>query len=316
MNAQQNVLEYGHGILAAGQNGPHHGSCHDGRSHLHLGVGIHRFAQELPQRHIAARLPARADNLHLLHVQGEILQEIPERSLQEEAYGKPRRIGRQTQNIKRIGIGDCHALVVDRCPCLHLFQHGVQQIIGHLIFIAKKHAAKQVLRRLALLLGPIDHRRVAYDLRMFAISKQGIERRAVGKRRLLRHGSIATLLAVVTVGFIGISIEGDEQGSRCLGARDTFERRMLDGDRRQCARHEAAAFFLRPAGIEVFFPCLTHGRIFVHEGARHTKHEVRPRRNLGGIGCESRMCVQHLLAALPTLEKGENGSSRLRLDTA
>ena len=235
--------------------------------------------------------------------------------MQEEAYGKPRRIGRQPQDIKRIGIGDCHALVVDCRPCLHLFQHGVQQIIGHLIFIAEKHAAKQVLCRLALLLGPIDHRRVAYDLRMLAISKQGIERRAVGKRRLLRHGSIAALLAVVTVGFVGIGIEGDEHGSRCLGAADSFERRMLDGDRRQCARHEAAAFFLSAARIEMHFPRLTHGRLFVHEGARHTEYEVRPGKNLISIRRESRMRAHHRFTALPVPEKSDDSASSVRPGT-
>ena len=54
----------------------------------------------------------------------------------------------------------------------------------------------------------------------------------------------------------------------------------------------------------------------MHEGARHTEYEVRPGKNLIGIGCEGRMRAQHLLAALPTLEKGENGSRGLRLDTA
>ena len=91
---------------------------------------------------------------------------------------------------------------------------------------------------------------------------------------------------------------------------------MLDGNRRQCARHEAAAFFLSAARIEMRFPSLTHGRLFVHEGARHTEYEIRPGKNLIGIGREGRMRAQHRFTALPVPEKSDDSASSVRRSTA
>ena len=78
---------------------------------------------------------------------------------------------------------------------------------------------------------------------MFGIGKQGVECRTIGERCLLRHGSIAALLTVMPVGFVGIGIEGDEHGSRSLCTRDTFECRVLDGNGCKPSRHKAAALF-------------------------------------------------------------------------
>ena len=238
-----------------------------------------------------------------------ILHQLSEAVAQKEADGKARRVGRETENVKRSIRVD--AEVVARQPIRQPLERCAQVVVrqtGH--FAAEQCRHAEGLINVLCALCPADDCRITDVLDVVAVRKQMIQCGGVGKGGVFADWGIVVLLP--SVGAERRRVERHQRRAAGLRVPHTLDRRVHSGDLIIFSGHETLHLDAALAAIPISLPCLTDGSILFDLAAIHAKDEVTARSHIIELPDKRRMLCRVL--RFPSVEESQYCAGIGRID--
>ena len=238
-----------------------------------------------------------------------ILHQLSEAVAQKEADGKARRVGRETENVKRSVRVD--AEVVARQPIRQTFERRAQIIVRQAaVCAAANHGAEKAGIGIICALCPADNGRIADVLDVVAVRKQMIQCGGVSKGGVFADWGIVVLLA--SVGAERRSVERHQRRAAGLRVPHALDRRVHSGDLILFSGHETLHLDVALAAVLIPLPCLADNGILLNLAAIHAKDEVTARGHIVELPDERRMLCRVL--RLPSVEESQYCAGIGRID--
>ena len=238
-----------------------------------------------------------------------ILHQLSEAVAQKEADGKARRVGRETENVKRSIRVD--AEVVARQPIRQTFERRAQIIVRQAaVCAAANHGAEKAGIGIICALCPADDCRIADVLDVVAVRKQMIQCGGVGKGGVFADWGIVVLLP--SVGAERRRVERHQRRAAGLRVPHALDRRVHSGDLILFSGHETLHLDAALAAVPIPLPCLADSGILLDLAAIHAKDEVAARGHIVELPDERRMLCRAF--RFPSVEKCQYCAGIGRID--
>ena len=238
-----------------------------------------------------------------------ILHQLSEAVAQKEADGKARRVGRETENVKRSIRVD--AEVVARQPIRQPLERCAQIIVRQAaVCAAADHGAEKAGIGIICALCPADDCRIADVLDVVAVRKQMIQCGGVGKGGVFADRGIVVLLP--SVGAERRRVERHQRRAAGLRVPHALDRRVHSSDLILFSGHETLHLDAALAAVPIPLPCLTDGSILFDLAAIHAKDEVAARGHIVELPDERRMLCRAF--RFPSVEKCQYCAGIGRID--
>ena len=239
-----------------------------------------------------------------------ILHQLSEAVAQKEADGKARRVGRETENVKRSIRVD--AEVVARQPIRQTFERCAQIIVRQAaVCAAANHGAEKAGIGIICALCPADNGRITDVLDVVAVRKQMVQRSGVSKGRVFSDRGVVVLLA--PVGAERRRVERHQRRAAGLRVPHALDRRVHSSDLILFSGHETLHLDAALAAVPIPLPCLADSGILLDLAAIHAKDEVAARGHIVELPDERRMLCRAF--RFPSVEKCQYCAGIGRIDT-